>query len=55
MVPNLGNFTPGAGNRFRITWSRQVILVFEGNDEFPFLAYTMADWFPTNFIGLRSE
>ncbi|XP_070495302.1 protein artichoke-like [Chironomus tepperi] len=55
IIPNLGVFTPGAGNRYRITWSRQVVLVFEGTDEFPFLAYTMQDWFPTHFLGLRSE
>ena len=54
-VPNQDIFTPGGGNRYRITWSRQVVLVFEGNDEFPFIAYTMEDWIPVGFCGLRSQ
>jgi len=55
VVPNLGYFVPRAAHRYRITWLRQIILVFEGSDEFPFIAYTMADWVPIQFIGLRSQ
>ncbi|KAL7051773.1 hypothetical protein ACKWTF_004613 [Chironomus riparius] len=55
VVPNIRTFLPAAGNRFRISWFRQVVSVFDGNDEFPFIAYTMEDWVPINFMGLRSE
>lgn len=46
---------PGQWSRFRITWMRNVVMVFEGDDEFPFMAYTMQFFFPVNFYGLRSE
>ncbi|XP_070492489.1 leucine-rich repeat-containing protein 15-like [Chironomus tepperi] len=55
IVPNRGSFTPGAGNRFRVSWFRQVIAVFEGNDPFPFISYTMEDWVPIGWVGLRSQ
>jgi hypothetical protein len=54
-IPNMNLFTSGAGNSYRVTWSRQVVLVFEGNDQFPFIAYTMEDWFTPRFLGLRSQ
>lgn len=41
-------------NDFRITWTSHVILVYGGNDAFPFMAYTMQDFFPVNFYGLRA-
>ena len=54
VVPNLGYFTPEAGNRYRITWSRQILLLFLGDEDLPFIAYTMEDWFAPSFLGLRS-
>lgn len=39
---------------FRITWARNVIIVFEENEEFPFMAYTMQELFQVNHIGLKS-
>ncbi|KAL7051772.1 hypothetical protein ACKWTF_004612 [Chironomus riparius] len=54
IVPNLGTFKPGGGNRFRVSWFRQVVSVFDGGDAFPFISYTMEDWVPINFVGLRS-
>lgn len=41
-------------NDFRITWENQVILVFRGNDPFPFMGFTMREFFPVNFYGLRA-
>lgn len=41
-------------NDFRVTWVNQIILVYRGNDPFPFLAFTMQDFFPVNFYGLRA-
>jgi len=55
VVPNQGIFRNGEWNDYRITWARNVVLVFEGNDEFPFIAYTMEDFIPVNFYGLRSQ
>ncbi|XP_070492487.1 leucine-rich repeat-containing protein 15-like [Chironomus tepperi] len=55
IVPNLGAFKPGGGNRFRVSWFRQVIAVFEGNDPFPFISYTMEDWVPIGWVGLGSQ
>jgi len=54
IVPNLGTFSLRGGNRFRVSWFRQVVSVFDGSDPFPFIAYTMEDWVPINFVGLRS-
>ncbi|XP_070492484.1 protein artichoke-like [Chironomus tepperi] len=55
VVPNQNLFRLDAWNSYRITWVRNVISIFEGNDEFPFIAYTMRDFYPVNFMGLRSE
>lgn len=55
VVPNQGIFRSGQWNDYRITWARNVVLVFEGNDEFPFIAYTMEDFMNVNFYGLRSQ
>ncbi len=41
-------------NDFRITWANQIVLVFRGNDPFPFMGFTMVDFFPVNFYGLRA-
>ncbi|KAL7051775.1 hypothetical protein ACKWTF_004615 [Chironomus riparius] len=55
IVPSEGVFRPGAWNSYRIIWARNIVLVFENEDEFPFIAYTMEDRFVVNFIGLRSQ
>lgn len=41
-------------NDFRITWANQNILVYRANDTFPFISFTMQDFFPVNFYGLRA-
>ncbi|KAG4070942.1 hypothetical protein HA402_001379 [Bradysia odoriphaga] len=41
-------------NDFRVTWANQVVLVFQGNEQFPFMGFTMRDFFPVNFYGLRA-
>lgn len=41
-------------NDFRVTWAQQNVLVFSGNDTFPFMSYTMQDFVPVNFYGLRA-
>lgn len=55
IVPSQGAFRPGAWNSYRVIWARNVVLVFEDDDEFPFIAYTMEDRFSVNFVGLRSQ
>lgn len=50
--------TPNVLNResftgFRITWSQHVVLVSREDQQFPFLAYSMDDWFAVNFYGLQ--
>ncbi|KAG4079776.1 hypothetical protein HA402_014907 [Bradysia odoriphaga] len=41
-------------NDFRVTWANQVILVYSGNNNLPFMGYTMQDFVPVNFYGLRA-
>lgn len=41
-------------NDFRVSWQNRVILVFSGNNSFPFMTFTMQDLFLVNFYGLRS-
>ncbi|KAJ6641776.1 Leucine-rich repeat-containing protein 15 [Pseudolycoriella hygida] len=53
-VPTLNIISPGQWNDFRVTWVSQSILVFYGIDRFPFMAFTMQDFFPVNFYGLRA-
>ena len=55
IVPSEGVFRPGGWNKYRIIWARNIVLVFEEGDEFPFIAYTMDDRFVVNFVGLRSQ
>lgn len=55
VIPNEGIFIPGAGNRYRIVWSSQAIMMFKASNEIPFLDYTMRDVFPPSFLGLRSQ
>ncbi|XP_070492474.1 leucine-rich repeat-containing protein 15-like [Chironomus tepperi] len=54
-VPSSFMLAPGQWSRFRITWMRNVVMVFEGDEEFPFMAATMQFFFPVHFYGLRSE
>ena len=54
-VPSSFMLIPNQWSRFRITWMRNVVMVFEADDDFPFMAYTMQFLFPVNFYGLRSE
>lgn len=55
IVPSQGVFRPSGWNSYRVMWARNVVLVFENDDEFPFIAYTMEDRFVVNFIGIRSQ
>lgn len=41
-------------NDFRITLENHNVLVFIGNDIYPFISFTMQDLYPVNFIGLRA-
>lgn len=41
-------------NDFRITWVNQNVLVYSGNAAFPFMSFTMQDFYPVSFIGLRA-
>jgi HKD family nuclease len=41
-------------NDFRITWANRNILVFQGNEQFPFMTFAMTDFFPVGFYGLQS-
>lgn len=53
-VPTPNILPRGQWNDFRVTWANQNVLVFRGNDSFPFLSYTMEHIFPVNFYGLRA-
>ncbi|KAJ6641489.1 Carboxypeptidase N subunit 2 [Pseudolycoriella hygida] len=48
-VPTPNIIRPNQWSDFRITWANQLILVFSGNDRFPFMGFTMTDFFPVNF------
>lgn len=54
VVPTPNIITQHQWNDFIITWANQVILVYRSNDTFPFMGYTMQDFFPVNFYGLRA-
>jgi hypothetical protein len=41
-------------NSFRIIWINHVVSVFRGNEQFPFMSFTMTDIFPVQFYGLQS-
>ena len=51
-TPNI--IAMGQWNDFRVTWDERVILVYRGNSSFPFMAFTMQDFFTVNFYGLRA-
>lgn len=53
-VPTPNILQRGQWNDFRITWAEQVILVYRGNSPFPFLGFTMRDFFPVNSYGVRA-
>lgn len=53
-VPTPNIILQNQWNDFRVTWVNHNILVFRGNDPFPFMSFTMQDFFPVNFYGLRS-
>jgi hypothetical protein len=54
VIPTPGILGSNQWNDFRITWANQVLLVFRDNEQFPFMAFTMSDFFPVGFYGLRS-
>lgn len=53
-VPTPNVIRPDQWNDFRVTWAHQNVLVFNGNNTFPFMSYTMQQFFPVNFYGLRA-
>lgn len=53
-VPTPNIIRPNQWNDFRISWANQVVLVYSGNDTFPFMTFTMQHIFPVNFYGLRA-
>ncbi|KAJ6630884.1 Leucine-rich repeat-containing protein 15, partial [Pseudolycoriella hygida] len=53
-VPTRNIIQPNQWNDFRITWVNQNVLVFSGNETYPFMSYTMQTLFPVNFYGLRA-
>lgn len=55
IMPSQGIFEPGQWNRFRVTWVRNNILVFEDDEDSPFISYSMRYIVPINFYGLRSR
>jgi hypothetical protein len=54
IVPTPGILTNGQISGFRIVWANHIVLAFREGDEWPFLAYTMQDFYNVNFFGLRS-
>ena len=53
-IPTPNIIRRGQSTGFRITWSNHVILVTREDQTYPFMAYTMEDWYSVNFYGLRS-
>ncbi|KAG5666160.1 hypothetical protein PVAND_017639, partial [Polypedilum vanderplanki] len=53
-VPTPGIIRADQWNGFRITWANHAILVWREGEEWPFMGFTMTDFFPVNFYGLRS-
>ncbi|KAG5668553.1 hypothetical protein PVAND_016491 [Polypedilum vanderplanki] len=54
VVPTPGILNENFWNGFRITWANHIVLIFREGDQFPFLAFTMMDFFNVNFYGLRT-
>jgi len=53
-VPTPNILSRDQRNDFRITWDNNVVLVYRGNERFPFMTYTMQYRVPVNFYGLRA-
>lgn len=53
-IPTPNIISRDRSNDFRITWENHIVLVYSGNDAFPFMGFTMQDFFPVNFIGVRA-
>lgn len=53
-VPSPNILARDQWNDFRVTWENQSILVYSGNSTFPFMGFTMQQFFPVNFYGLRA-
>jgi hypothetical protein len=54
VVPTRDILRFGETSGFRVSWANHIVLVFREGDEWPFLAYTMEDFYNVNFYGLRS-
>jgi hypothetical protein len=54
-VPTHGILSGDQWNGFRIVWANHIILVFKEADEWPFMGFTMVDFVPVNFYGLKSH
>ncbi|KAG4075501.1 hypothetical protein HA402_003326 [Bradysia odoriphaga] len=53
-VPTPNIIRRNQANDFRISWVDHNVLVFSGNDVYPFMGFTMQDFYPVNFIGLKA-
>ncbi|XP_037025156.1 leucine-rich repeat-containing protein 15-like isoform X4 [Bradysia coprophila] len=53
-VPTPNVIQQNRWNDFRITWANQNVLVSRVSETFPFMNYTMPNFFPINFYGLRA-
>lgn len=53
-VPTPNIIRPNQWNDFRVSWANHNVLVFNGNNTFPFMSYTMQHFFPVNHYGLRA-
>lgn len=53
-VPTPNIIRRDQSNDFRITWENFTVLVFSGNDVFPFMGFTMQNFHTVNFIGVRA-
>lgn len=53
-VPTPNFVARGQWTDFRITWANQIVLVFRGNEQYPFMGFTMTHFFPVNFYALRA-
>ena len=51
-TPNI--LRDGLWTGFTITWANEVILLNREGERFPFISFTLDQFFPINFYGLRS-
>jgi hypothetical protein len=54
VVPTPGIIRDGQLTGFRVTWANHIVLVFREGEEWPFMAFTMMDFYNVNFYGLGS-